>query len=99
MLRAVHARRHELNITHWELFTLRDADRLRPVIRGIPVTLPTPDAGPVGITLGTDKAMWFTGIGAGQLGRITSAGAGPDRPLQNAPSPAGADDTPQGELR
>ena len=26
MLRAVHARRHELDITHWELFTLRDAD-------------------------------------------------------------------------
>jgi len=26
VLRAVHARRHELNITHWELFTLRDAD-------------------------------------------------------------------------
>jgi hypothetical protein len=26
ILRAVHARREELNITHWELFTLRDAD-------------------------------------------------------------------------
>jgi hypothetical protein len=26
VLRAVHARRHELNVTHWELFALRDAD-------------------------------------------------------------------------
>lgn len=26
ILRAVHARREELNVTHWELFTLRDAD-------------------------------------------------------------------------
>jgi hypothetical protein len=26
VLRAVHARRDELNVTHWELFTLRDAD-------------------------------------------------------------------------
>jgi len=26
ILRAVHARRAELNVTHWELFTLRDAD-------------------------------------------------------------------------
>ena len=26
VLRAVHARRAELNVTHWELFTLRDAD-------------------------------------------------------------------------
>jgi hypothetical protein len=26
VLRAVHARRHELNISHWELFALRDAD-------------------------------------------------------------------------
>ena len=29
MLRAVHARRHELNVTHWELFALRDADSTR----------------------------------------------------------------------
>ena len=26
VLRAVHARRDGLNVTHWELFTLRDAD-------------------------------------------------------------------------
>ena len=26
VLRAVHARRDELNVTHWELFTLRDAN-------------------------------------------------------------------------
>jgi hypothetical protein len=26
VLRAVHARRQEMNITHWELFALRDAD-------------------------------------------------------------------------
>ncbi len=26
VIRAVHARRDELNVTHWELFTLRDAD-------------------------------------------------------------------------
>jgi hypothetical protein len=26
IVRAVHARREELNVTHWELFTLRDAD-------------------------------------------------------------------------
>jgi hypothetical protein len=26
VLRAVYARRHELNVTHWELFALRDAD-------------------------------------------------------------------------
>ena len=26
VLRAVHARSHELNVTHWELFALRDAD-------------------------------------------------------------------------
>jgi hypothetical protein len=26
ILRAVHARREELNVTHWELFALRDAD-------------------------------------------------------------------------
>ena len=26
VLRAVHARRHEFNVTHWELFALRDAD-------------------------------------------------------------------------
>jgi hypothetical protein len=25
----VHARREELNVTHWELFTLRDADSSR----------------------------------------------------------------------
>ena len=30
VLRGVHERRHELNITHWELFTLRDADSSRP---------------------------------------------------------------------
>jgi hypothetical protein len=29
VLRAVHARRHELNVTHWELFALRDADSAR----------------------------------------------------------------------
>jgi hypothetical protein len=29
VLRAVHARRDELNITHWELFALRDADTSR----------------------------------------------------------------------
>jgi hypothetical protein len=29
ILRAVHARREELNVTHWELFTLRDADSTR----------------------------------------------------------------------
>jgi len=29
VLRAVHARRRELNITHWELFALRDADSHR----------------------------------------------------------------------
>jgi hypothetical protein len=29
MLRAIHARRRELNITHWELFALRDADTSR----------------------------------------------------------------------
>ena len=29
ILRAVHARREELNVTHWELFTLRDADSAR----------------------------------------------------------------------
>jgi hypothetical protein len=29
VLRAVHLRRHELNITHWELFALRDADSSR----------------------------------------------------------------------
>jgi hypothetical protein len=29
VLRAVHARRRELNITHWELFALRDADSSR----------------------------------------------------------------------
>jgi len=30
VLRAVQGRRHELNITHWELFALRDADRGKP---------------------------------------------------------------------
>jgi hypothetical protein len=29
VLRAVHARRHELNVTHWELFALRNADSTR----------------------------------------------------------------------
>ena len=29
ILRAVHARWAELNVTHWELFTLRDADSTR----------------------------------------------------------------------
>jgi hypothetical protein len=29
VLRAVAARRRELNVTHWELFTLRDADSSR----------------------------------------------------------------------
>jgi hypothetical protein len=29
VLRGVHARRHELNVTHWELFALRDADSAR----------------------------------------------------------------------
>jgi hypothetical protein len=29
VLRAVHARRRELNVTHWELFALRDADSSR----------------------------------------------------------------------
>lgn len=29
VLRAVHARRRELNVTHWELFALRDADSAR----------------------------------------------------------------------
>jgi hypothetical protein len=29
VLRAVHARRHEFNVTHWELFALRDADSTR----------------------------------------------------------------------
>jgi hypothetical protein len=29
VLRAVHDRRRELNVTHWELFALRDADSTR----------------------------------------------------------------------
>lgn len=30
IIRAVHARKDELNVTHWELFTLRDADSSQP---------------------------------------------------------------------
>lgn len=30
VIRSVHARKQELNVTHWELFTLRDADSSKP---------------------------------------------------------------------
>lgn len=36
--------------------------------------LPTPDAGPVGITVGDDGAAWFCEILAGAVGRIDRAG-------------------------
>ena len=36
--------------------------------------LPTSAAGPVGITKGTDGAMWFVEINAGQIGCLTQDG-------------------------
>jgi streptogramin lyase len=37
--------------------------------------VPTPVAGPTGIVLGADGNLWFTETTAGQIGRITPAGA------------------------
>ncbi|GAA0289728.1 hypothetical protein GCM10010302_30140 [Streptomyces polychromogenes] len=36
---------------------------------------------PVGIAAGPDGALWFTGIGAGRIGRIFPDGAGTELPL------------------
>jgi uncharacterized repeat protein (TIGR01451 family) len=39
------------------------------------ITVPTANAGPTGITAGSDGALWFTEATAGQVGRITTTGA------------------------
>ncbi|TAJ48557.1 MAG: virginiamycin B lyase [Herbiconiux sp.] len=39
------------------------------------VALPTPDAGPVGITVGDDGAAWFCEILAGAIGRVDRRGS------------------------
>ena len=37
--------------------------------------VPTPDATPLGLTLGSDGALWFTERSADQIGRMTLDGA------------------------
>ena len=43
--------------------------------------LPTPHAGPVGITVGDDGAAWFVSILAGSVGRVDRAGRFTEYPL------------------
>jgi streptogramin lyase len=49
-------------------------------------TLPTPNAQPIGIAAGPDGALWFTEYGAGQIGRVTTAGMITEFPLSSAAS-------------
>ncbi|KUL43860.1 Virginiamycin B lyase [Streptomyces violaceusniger] len=44
-------------------------------------TVSEPDAGPYALTGGPDGALWFTEIGAGQIGRITVDGTVTEYPL------------------
>lgn len=48
--------------------------------------LPTHGAGPVGITVGTDAAAWFTEIAAGQIGRVDRDGKLSEFPLPDRDS-------------
>lgn len=48
--------------------------------------LPTPDAGPVGITVGDDGAAWFCEILAGRIGRVDRRGDVTEHPLPDAGS-------------
>ena len=88
VLRAAHARRRELNITHWALFALRDADgaawtsltergesRPRQSRRaGHPVRLNGGHSRPMVVTAGPDDAIWFS-RGDGHIGRAGPGGA------------------------
>ncbi|MFB2580315.1 hypothetical protein ACEXQD_03615 [Herbiconiux sp. P15] len=49
-------------------------------------TLPTPEAGPVGIAVGDDGAAWFCEILAGAIGRIDRAGRITEYPLPGSGS-------------
>ncbi|PJJ55274.1 virginiamycin B lyase family protein [Compostimonas suwonensis] len=48
--------------------------------------IPTPDAGPVGITVGGDGAAWFVEILAGQIGRVDRNGGFTEFPLPDRAS-------------
>lgn len=50
------------------------------------VELPTPDAGPVGITVGDDGAAWFCEILAGAIGRVDRRGSVREFPLPDRAS-------------
>jgi virginiamycin B lyase len=66
-------------------FTLNAADGVGYIRGGnsaVALTqLPTHGAGPVGITVATDAAAWFTEIAAGQIGRIDRNGELTEYPL------------------
>ena len=66
-------------------FTLNQADAIGYIRGGnsavTVVRLPTHGAAPVGITVATDGAAWFTEIGAGQIGRVDRDGTVTEFPL------------------
>ena len=71
-------------------FTLNGANAVGYIRGGnsaVAVThLPTSSAGPVGITVATDAAAWFTEIAAGQIGRIDRDGVLTEFPLPDRSS-------------
>lgn len=71
-------------------FTLNGANAVGYIRGGnsaVAVThLPTNGAGPVGITVATDAAAWFTEIAAGQIGRIDRDGVLTEYPLPDRSS-------------
>jgi virginiamycin B lyase len=71
-------------------FTLRQANAIGYIRGGnsapMLTALPTVGSAPVGITIATDGAAWFTEIGAGQIGRIDRNGLLTEYPLADPSS-------------
>jgi virginiamycin B lyase len=69
----------------------------KATIREFP--LPTSNSGPTGITLGPDRALWFTELNANKIGRITRGGSFREFPIPtSASAPAGITSGPDGAL-
>src|SRR5207245_3541468 len=51
--------------------------------------VPTPNSGPIGITVGPDGNLWFAEYTSGQIGRITNTGV-----ISEFPVPSGAGSAP-----
>lgn len=71
-------------------FTLNGANAIGYIRGGnsavVVTDLPTSKAGPVGITVATDAAAWFTEIAAGQIGRLDRDGVLTEFPLPDRSS-------------